>query len=325
MVGFCALSLTEALALHIQALDRSVRSFFGATEQPVGLNLISATIRHGCMGLPQDLVGHIVDTLHDDLSALKACSLTCKAMFALTRHLIHQTLCLTPRNGETVSARGEGKRLLRLERRNEDVQFRFLSDMGERGLLQYIRKIYIPSARQGDVHDNSTFTPDALRPYMHHFKSLDRVHAITIDLYDSGVWARHYRSCFAHFYPTLTSLTLRRPLGHHRRVLQFVLQFPNLENLCLEWPDGDVGRARPNLTAPTIVDPSSLPHGQFRLAHIDGADHWPTRFAYELQTRFNFRSLELKDSFGDRGQHLLNVAADTIQNLMIISSIRGKH
>ena len=86
-----------------------VGSLVGVPEQPVGLNLICSTINEGCMGLPQELVDHIVDTLHEDLPALKACSLTCKAMFASTRHLIHQTLCLTPRNNERVLTRGGGE------------------------------------------------------------------------------------------------------------------------------------------------------------------------------------------------------------------------
>ena len=55
---------------------------------------MSATFRQGCMGLPQELIDYIVDILHNDISTLKACSLTCKAMFASTRRLIHQGLCL---------------------------------------------------------------------------------------------------------------------------------------------------------------------------------------------------------------------------------------
>ncbi|KAF9781818.1 hypothetical protein BJ322DRAFT_1078578 [Thelephora terrestris] len=312
------------LSLHLRALGQRVGSFVGVAEHEfVDLDSISATIHCGCMSLPQELVDHIIDTLHDDLLALKACSLTCKSMFASTRHLIHQTLCLTPRNNESVLTREEEKQLRSPKWKYQDVQLRFLSYMGERGFLQYTRKVYIHNARQGDTHNTGSFTPDTLRPHMHHFQSLDRAHAITIELYDGDVWASHHKSCFAHFNPTLTSLTLRRPLGHYRRVLQFVLQFPNLENLCLEWLDGNVGRARPTLTAPTIFNPSSLPHGHFRLAHIDGTVHWPTDFAYELGNGFTFQSVELEDSFGDHGQHLLDTCSDNIKDLTITPSSKG--
>ena len=160
-----------------------VGSLVGVPEQPVGLNLICSTINGGCMGLPQELVDHIVDTLHEDLPALKACSLTCKAMFASTRHLIHQTLCLTPRNNERVLTREEEEKLRRLKQGYQDVQLRFLSYAGERGLLQYTRKIYISRCFRRVAIPAGAFTPDTLLPHIHHFRSLDRVHAITIEWY----------------------------------------------------------------------------------------------------------------------------------------------
>ena len=55
---------------------------------------------HGPICLSQELVDHIINMLSDDLQALKACSLTCKGMFALTLYLIHRTLYL--RNGPPV-------------------------------------------------------------------------------------------------------------------------------------------------------------------------------------------------------------------------------
>ena len=280
-------------------------------------------IHRGCMGLPQELVDHIIATLHDDLPALKACSLTCKAMFASTRHLVHQTLCITPQNTESVLTREEEWKLRRLKQGYQDVQLRFLSYMGERGFLQYTRKLYIHNAHQVNITDEGTFTPDTLLPHIHHFQSLDRVYAITIERCNTVAWVDHYKSYFAHFYPTLTSLTLRFPLGGYRQILQFVLQFPNLENLCLEWPDENAGRVRRNLTAPTIDDQRSFPH--LRLGHADGAVQWSTHFVYELQNRFNFRSIELEDSFGAHGQHLLNVCAYTVQYLTITPSRKGTH
>jgi hypothetical protein len=84
------------------------------------------------MGLPQELVEHIIDTLQEDLPALKACSLTCKAMFASTRHLIYQTLCLTPRNNDRILTPVERKRLDRLELGYQDVQLRLILHGGTR-------------------------------------------------------------------------------------------------------------------------------------------------------------------------------------------------
>ena len=278
------------------------------------------------MGLPQELVDHIVDTLHEDLPALKACSLTCKAMFASTRHLIHQTLCLTPRNNERVLTREEEEKLRRLKQGYQDVQLRFLSYAGERGLLQYTRKIYISRCFHRVAIPAGAFTPDTLLPHIHHFRSLDRVHAIAVEWYDAEMWEGHFERYFAHFYPTLTSLTLRLPFGHYQSILQFALQFPNLENLSLEWPYGE-GRSTRAPAAPTVVDRASLIRGRLRLANIDDAPRsWsPMEFAHELRNGFNFRSVELDGTSGSRGQRVLNAYADTIQDLTVISSQLGTH
>ncbi|KAF9781819.1 hypothetical protein BJ322DRAFT_247491 [Thelephora terrestris] len=314
---------------RIQALGQTVGSFVGVARQPVYIDLISATIHRGCMGLPQELVDHVIDMLHDDLPALKSCSLTCKAMFASTRHLIHKTLFLTPRNNKSVLTQEENKSFRRLNQGYRDVQLRFLSYMGERGLLQYTRKIYIYTPRPVYIPDLGVFTPDTLQPHLHHFRSLDRVHALTIENYDADAWRHHYKSCFAHFYPTLTSLTLCRPLGHYQSFLQFALQFPNLEHLCLEWPDEGNEGVRPIRPAPPFVsrifDQPSLIRGHLRLAHMDNADRLPMNMAYDLRNGFKLRSVELEGSSWNLGQHVLNAHANTIQDLTIISSGKDMH
>ena len=277
------------------------------------------------MGLPQELVDHIINTLHEDLPALKACSLTCKAMFASTRHLIHQTLCLTPRNNESVLTRNEKKKLRRRKEGFQDVQLRFLSHMGEHGFLQYTREIYINRyASRALTPGTGTFTPDTLLPHIHHFRSLNRVHAITIDGYESKKWKRHSERCFAHFYPTLTSLTLRLSSGHYRNILHFALQFPNLENLSLEWLLG-VRQPPPAPAAPTVVHQSSRIRGHLRLANIDDTYWLPTDFVPELQNGPNFRSVELDSASGNHGQCVLNAYADTIQDLTVVPGGKGAH
>lgn len=53
----------------------------------------------GCMGLPwQEAIDRITAILQDDRRGLEVFSLTCKAMFTSTRHLIRQTFDLTWEN-----------------------------------------------------------------------------------------------------------------------------------------------------------------------------------------------------------------------------------
>ena len=92
------------------------------------------------MGLPQELVGHIMDILQDDKRDLEACSLTCKAMFVSTRHLIHQTLHVTRETNVRILTRAEKRR----EPQDcHELALRLLSFMGERGLLRYARHLNI--------------------------------------------------------------------------------------------------------------------------------------------------------------------------------------
>jgi hypothetical protein len=286
-----------------------VRLLVGAAEQPVDLGQIPAAIHHGCMGLPQELIDHIMNMLHDDLQTLKSCSLTCKPMFASSRHLIHQTLSITTRNNQSVLTREEKSRHQRSE--PSDIELRFISYMGECGLLQYTRRIYIRVLR--------AFTPDILSPHLHHFQSLDRVHTLTIEHCDLTAWTNYHRDTFAHFYPTLTSLTLRRPFGHYRLLLQFVLRFPNLESLCLEW----LVNGRPDSTPlPTIDQPPPF-HGHLRLAGYDTAARWLTEVTNEHPNGINFRSVELEEFYGANAHYVLKACANTLAELTIVPRASG--
>ena len=264
------------------------------------------------MGLPQELVDYIMDILEDDLRTLKACSLTCKAMFASTRRLIQQTLCLTPRNRQRILSMKE-----RIHHRKKDhysAGLYFLSYMGERGFLKFTRKVRI------DVPER--FAPDILLPHLHHFQSLDMVHTLTIENYDTVPWQSHYKSCFAHFYPTLTSLTLHRPLGHYRLVLQFAIQFPNLENLSIgsfkqeQVPEGLI------LSNDILQFP---PLRRLRLVGGDDMVQWSIYFSRPVpRSRISFRSVEFESNYcGASVQRILVTCARAVEDLTFVPRGNG--
>lgn len=274
-----------------------------AAEQLSGLTQISFAAHHGCMGLPQELIDYIMDILHDDLQTLKASSLTCKAMFASSRHLIHQTLHLTRRNNEKILTQGDLCQSLSY------CELRLVSYMGECGFLQYTRQVH--------VRDPGIFIPNTLLPHIQHFQSLDRVHTLIIEHYDAVLWAKHYKSCFVHFYPTLTSLTLRRPFGRCRTLLRFALQFPNLEHLCFEWLRGEEG----SQPVPATADRFPPARGHLRLT-FGALIRPPEDFVHvhELRNRISFRSAQFESDFYDiHAQHMLNMCAHTLENLTIES------
>ena len=302
-------------------LVRNWRSLFGkpelgdeAVEQLSDLNIIAAAIPHGCMGLPQELINHIMDILHDDFEALKACSLTCKAMFVSVRPLIHRTAYLDPPIAESVltqEERGKRPHQGRQEQQrpigNSRAELRFMAYMDDRGgLLQYARELHIRTRDFG-------FTPDSLLPYLHKFQSLDRVHTLSILHYKAFTWGAHFRTYFFHFYPTLTTLALRYPFGRYRLLLQFALQFPNLENLCLEWPL----RGQQGPTLPVVVDQPPPLRGHLRLVGDDAVTHCLAELTHELPNGLNFRSIELGDFFGDPGQDIFSMCANTLECVTI--------
>lgn len=268
------------------------------------------------MGLPQELIDYIMDTLRDDLRSLKACSLTCKAMFASARRFIHRTLCLTMPNNFSILTQGEEERLRDYRQDGNDVQLRFLSHMGERGLLEYARRVYI--------HTHDKFTPSTLLPHLLHFQSLDRILALTIEEYDAFSWVNHSSTYFAHFYPTLTSLTLRHSFDHHHLLLRFALQFPKLEDLCLEWVMLDsLGLGR--RAVPPGSDRSSPLRGRLRLVGYRTIDWWPADFVRELPNGINPRSVELESFRGSSAQRILDACLNTLEDVTFIFYATGKH
>ena len=241
------------------------------------------------MGLPQGLIDRIMDMLYDDIPALKACSLACKAMLASARHLIY--------------------RRLRLILPNDSPGI-----LGNKILLCYAQQLRITPRRY--------FTPNDLLSHFHNFKFMGQIHTLTIDRYDAVAWANNYKTCFVHFYPTLTSLTLCCPSGHYQLVLQFALQFPNLDNLGIRWlyDEGQLGSA---LTAPTVVDQCPPLRGNLQLGGPNVAAEFLKVLTYPFPNGASFRSIELWNVPGPLAGRIARRCAHTLENVTLILSLDG--
>src|ERR1700753_478624 len=104
---------------------------------------------------------------------------------------------------------------------------------------------------------------------------------------------RQPQRCFAHFYPTLISLTLRKRSGHHRLVFEFALQFPNLENLCLE-SFKDEKTVPQHLAVPDIVGQSPPLRGHLQLGGNVLRTQWLNESAFKPPNWINFRLIKLQ-------------------------------
>ena len=267
------------------------------------------------MGLPQEVVDRIMGTLQDDMNALKACSLTCKPMFASTRHLIHRSLRVSWENNQKILTPEEQERYVQGDRR--ELELRFVSFMGERDLLKYARHLNISI---GYVR----FSPYALEPHLQYFRSLDRIHTLTIRLFYAFAWCDVYNTYFTQFYPTLTTLSFHSPIGHHRFLLQFALRFPNLENLTLDslqegtlvWPGASV--------LPLVTKSPPL-CGHLQFADLSPMDPvWTREFAFDLPNGINFRSVEFCDVHWKHGQPVLDGCAGSLEELTVHNVTNGE-
>ena len=268
------------------------------------------------MGLPQEVVDRIMNILQDDKKDLKACSLTCKAMFASTRHLIHQTLHITKETDQMILTPKEKKQDRR--RGTNAVELRYVSFMAERDLLKYTRHV--------NVHMGFMFSPGilAMGSHVQHLQSLDRVHTLTIHSFDAWLWPPMYNASLTQFYSTLTTLALYSPTGCYRLMLQFALQFPNLENLTLE---SLRTHTPPDLSKTLIVTQSPPLCGHLRCADIGpNVPGWLVRqFAFDLPNGINFRSIEFQDVHWEHGQHVLNGCASSLERFTLTVHAVSSH
>jgi hypothetical protein len=171
--------------------------------------------------LPQEIVDRIIFMLGNDLESLKACSLTCKAMFISTRRFIHRRIRLTSeKNWELLTLR-EKQRYIRGDRHG--IAVKVLSGIAAHGLLPYGRQLSI------NIYKN--FTPDNLQPFNDHFQRFDRIQELSIYWLHTPDFLEQFDTFFANFVPTLRSLHLDTPTGNTRDILDFICRFPNLDDL----------------------------------------------------------------------------------------------
>ena len=176
--------------------------------------LPTITYDKGLPSLPDDIICEIFSLL--DTGALKSCSLTGKVMSCSAKPFLHRTLHLTHRDQPEVP-----KGPYTLCRRGE---FRGLSALGERDLLQHVRYILITLPR------NPLFPRD-LQPYTQQLRTLANLTSLKTRWLDIPSFISRMEEFFGGFLESLQSLDLEFPRGDDNQILYFVCQFQNLRDL----------------------------------------------------------------------------------------------
>ena len=270
------------------------------------LDLGAITITEPWKGLPQEIVDRIVFMLRDDLKSLKACSLTCKAMFVSTRHVIHRKISLTWESDWDPLAIPKKPRYIHGERRG--VALSELSKISAYGLLSYAHHLYIY------LHRN--FTPADLQPFNDDFQRFDRIQELSISWLNAPDFLETFDTYFTNFVPTLRSLHLDTPMGDTRDILDFICRFPHLDDLTLEMPSRDPFGWRMWRSAPSpIVKKMPQFRGRLKLRNID---KWRSHLLQQLTSlpgKRRFRFIDFRSCTSEVEQPIIDACSDTLETI----------
>jgi hypothetical protein len=249
------------------------------------------------VNLPQDVLEIIIADLGDDISSLKAYSVTCHSWYLAAAPHLHHTLTL--KNWTSDSTR---------------AGFKPLAKMHKMDLLPLVKKLWIRS---------SSFTPwisprKLDRQTLRYFSALTNVQQLRIERFDLSKFMPNIERYFGHFAPTLRSISLTISSGTQRQLLCFLALFPNLDDIEIEYYPTMKPDATTNPDSEVAV-PFSMPslRGQLKLTHF------PSDMIFrDMITLFGGLRFRYMDLFSVEGSRLLlEACADTLQTVRIYPAI----
>ena len=234
----------------------------------------------GAMGLPRDIVEHILCFLQEDIRTLKAVSLTCRALFSATRRLVYRKVRLVAR-GEYRPRKLVSRIAMRLlpTRKVHEAHTRRLSAAGKRGLLGYVKELIVCTGMG--------FSPETLEECLPQFRSFRQVETLRIHFFDLTGFLPFFERNFTQFVPTLRSLHLPDVVGDTYDVLEFICKFPHLDDLSLTLLSAhstDPFRSLP------LMEHSPPLRGKLTLR---GWGSTSVRFLLEIPGGLHFRSIDV--------------------------------
>jgi len=276
--------------------------------------------------LPPELIALIVDNLHDDRAALRACALVSRVFLPLSQAHLFECVQLW---GRWICDDGIPESDANLAERDRLWFFWILCSMDEpaaRGNIDTIRRFILPGP-----HDVLSYTqslsifirplvqPQHLETIYDYLMAFKNVKELQISLFaphftreDLTLPSRY----FSHFQPTLRCLHLKTLLENPKDLVKFIAFFPLLEEVSIETiffrlpslPDGESDWFDPDLLSPFR---GSLKLSQFRHENA---------FATELaKVRVQYHTLSLCDVTVWTGiRELIIACAPTLRALDIL-------
>jgi len=274
----------------------------------------------GLPSLPDDIVCEIFILL--DMKALKSCSLACRTLSSSAKPLLHRTLHLTPRFGDHTAPSFPGHR----------AEFKGLSVLGKRGLLQHTRHISISLRR------NLLLLYD-LEPYPQQLRTLTNLRSLKTRWLDIPSFIPKMDEYFGAFLGSLQSLGLESPRGDREQILYFVCQFRDLQDLKIN-NFQDSSHSMRNGGSDFEIKTSPPLNGTLDLHLVKTGSTWgdsngdqPTLSALlTLPSGLKFRTLKLSGCVGNNLQLLVDSCGSTLECMELtlqcdggLLSHRGEH
>ena len=230
-------------------------------------------------GLPQEIVDEILEYLEDDRRTLRACSLTCKALFRSARHIIHRQLYVV---GPETTWSMDGDEMYRYEVANRS-QLGTFSVAAKRGFFHYTRELTIRVANE--------FTPENLRPYLLQFQMFARLTSLTLHHFNPTPFLPVFEQYFGHLAQQMQSLKFIYPSGPQNDMMYFISQFPHLDDLGFNPPPSHNSNPSKEYNMSSVQSSPTL-GGTLRVANTMGSITNPLECLTQLPSGLRFRSIE---------------------------------
>ena len=278
----------------------------GDTSEPAAdLSLMLANFVGGFKSLPLEIVDEIIEYLADDRPALRACSLTCKALFRSSRPIAHRKLFVVGLGGSHAKDEQD-------EQAANLVRFRKLLDATECGLTRYARELTIRMGKK--------FEPENLQPFLPQFQTFARLTSLALHNFNPTPFLPVFEQYFGHLAQQIRSFKFLYPSGPRNDMIYFISRFPNLDDLRFySFPR----RHPPNSEESSVHSIQSSPtlRGTLQVANITpGGDDFLGCLT-RLPSGLRFRSIEFHRCTGIDPNIVIRECSSTIQHLTHITHV----
>ena len=256
-------------------------------------------------GLPQEVVDEILEYLEDDQQALRACSLTCKALLRSSRPIIHRRLFVVSRGIPYPRNEHEA-------RAANFIRFRPLLAAADCGLTSRTRELTIKIGRRRE------FEPADLQQFLPQFQTFVRLTSLVFYNFNPAPFIPVFEQCFGRLAPQIRSLGFLYPSGFRDDLVCFISQFPNLDDLMFfSFPQRSMF-SQEEYSAPPIRGSPTL-RGTLKIAKMSAGGDDFLRCLTRFPSGFGFRSIEFRRSMGIDPNIIIQRCSSTLQYLTHIT------